>query len=84
LRGIQVPAADFSRVNFQEADLRNWRPDREQYDLIVTNFVLDCFDADELAQIIPRFAAATTSDANWLIADFSVPGVLASTASARR
>jgi hypothetical protein len=68
-----VPVADIGRVSFLEADLRHWRSNRERYDLIVTNFVLDCFDADELAEIIPRFADAATSDANWLIADFNLP-----------
>jgi ubiquinone/menaquinone biosynthesis C-methylase UbiE len=58
------------RVSFIHADVLNWTPTGADYDLIVTNFFFDCFRADQLEQIIARIAAATSPDANWLIADF--------------
>jgi ubiquinone/menaquinone biosynthesis C-methylase UbiE len=61
------------RVKFIQADVLNWMSTDETYDLIVTNFFLDCFRPDQLERIIPRFAACATSDANWLIADFQAP-----------
>lgn len=58
------------RVEFIQADALSWTPSGQSYDLIVTNFFLDCFRADQLEQLISRLTATTTPDANWLIADF--------------
>lgn len=58
------------RVEFVSADVLLWTPAGRDCDLIITNFFLDCFRAEQLEQIIPRLAAAMTPDANWLIADF--------------
>lgn len=68
-----VPTADRERVTFVEADIRAWQPASGQFDLIATNFFLDCFGEDDLAQIIPLVANAATNDANWLVADFNIP-----------
>jgi ubiquinone/menaquinone biosynthesis C-methylase UbiE len=62
-----------AQVQFLQADLLAWVPPAETYDLIITNFVLDCFRPDQLAQIIPRLAASATPEANWLLADFQNP-----------
>lgn len=62
-----------SPVEYIHADALNWTPTGEPYDLIVTNFFLDCFRADQLEQIISRLAAVTTPGANWLLADFQTP-----------
>ncbi len=59
-----------NRVEFVHADVLHWTPAGHTYDLIVTNFFLDCFRAEQLEQIISRLTVATTPDANWLIADF--------------
>jgi ubiquinone/menaquinone biosynthesis C-methylase UbiE len=66
-----TPAA--SRVEFILADILNWTPADRTYDLIVTNFFLDCFRADQLEQIVFRIARGTAPGANWLIADFNLP-----------
>jgi ubiquinone/menaquinone biosynthesis C-methylase UbiE len=58
------------RVEFVHADILQWKPSAKTFDLVVTNFFLDCFRADQLEQITTKLALATTSDANWLIADF--------------
>jgi ubiquinone/menaquinone biosynthesis C-methylase UbiE len=64
---------DAARVSFVHADVLDWMPTGGNYDLIVTNFFLDCFRADHLEQIIARFGAVATPDANWLLADFQTP-----------
>jgi len=60
-------------VEFIHANVLSWTPTGKTYDLIVTNFFLDCFRADQLEQIIFQVAAATTPKVNWLIADFQTP-----------
>ncbi len=42
--------ADPERVEFVLADLLEWEAPRGQFDLIVTNFFLDCFPPGELAR----------------------------------
>ena len=45
------------------------RPD-EQFDVLVTFFVLDCFTAADLPAALPRLQAARRPGAPWLVADF--------------
>lgn len=59
-------------VKFIHATLPAWDPPAEKFDLIVTNFFLDCFNAAELAPVVDGLAAAATPDANWLVADFEI------------
>ncbi len=44
------------------------------YDLIVTNFFLDCFTEKELDQLFPRVSASLKNNGQWLIGDFNYPG----------
>jgi ubiquinone/menaquinone biosynthesis C-methylase UbiE len=60
-------------VQFVHADVLAWSSPRQQFDLIVSNFFLDCFRMDQLEKIIPCIAAAATPDARWLLADFREP-----------
>jgi SAM-dependent methyltransferase len=60
------------RVQFVHADILNWSSPEKDYDLIVTNFFLDCFSADQLEEIVPKISDAAAPDANWLLADFQV------------
>lgn len=62
-------------VEFIHADVLNWAPPPSRYDLVVTNFFLDCFRPDQLKSIISKVAASTTQDASWLLADFQIPDV---------
>ena len=62
-----------SRVEFIHADVLNWPPSGKTYDLIITNFFLDCFRLEQLEQMIPRIAGSSAPDANWLMADFQIP-----------
>lgn len=61
------------RIKFIHADVLQWSPPAAAYDLIVTNFFLDCFRAEQVEQIIARLATAATPEANWLLADFQIP-----------
>jgi ubiquinone/menaquinone biosynthesis C-methylase UbiE len=60
----------FPRVNFYEGDLRNFSPRRGAYDLVVTNFFLDCFSDAEVVEIVAQLTAWATPDAEWLVSDF--------------
>lgn len=59
-------------VTFLHQDLFSWQPLMQTYDLIVTNFFLDCFTAKELEHLVPILSRAATSNALWLIADFQI------------
>ena len=61
------------KVTFQPADLRVWRTDGPVFDLVVTNFFLDCFTPEELPRVIANIGTALTPRGRWLLADFSVP-----------
>jgi hypothetical protein len=44
-----------------------------RYDLLVTNFVLDCFPQNELKSIVRKLAGVATPGAHWFVADFCIP-----------
>lgn len=61
------------RVQFVHADVLAWTPpSNAAYDLIVTNFFLDCFRSEQLEQIIGIVGCVSAKNANWLLADFQV------------
>jgi ubiquinone/menaquinone biosynthesis C-methylase UbiE len=60
-------------VQFVHADILDWSPPREQFDLIVSHFFLDCFRPEQLEEILPCIAAAAKPEARWLLADFREP-----------
>lgn len=64
---------ELKRVQFVEANALHWPPPPREFDLVVTNFFLDCFCADELALVIANAAAAATPEARWLLTDFREP-----------
>lgn len=61
------------RIEFIHADATCWQASPGRFDLLVTHFFLDCFRADQLAELVPRLAATATPDARWLLADFHEP-----------
>ena len=61
------------RVRFIVADARSVPLADDHYDLIVTNFFLDCFPVDELEQVIDRVVAACGPAAIWVDGDFRFP-----------
>ena len=60
-------------VEFINADALGWRFPIKSYDLIITQFFLDCFRSDQLETLIIKIAASATPKAHWLIADFQIP-----------
>jgi SAM-dependent methyltransferase len=67
-----VPGAG-SRVRFVCADVRTDPLPVTGYDLVVTNFFLDCFRPAELAALVRRVAGACAPSAVWVDGDFRVP-----------
>ena len=61
------------QVRFIREDVRSVTLPAAHYDLIVTHFVLDCFSAPALGEVVARLAHAATPEANWLLADFAQP-----------
>jgi len=64
-----------NRVRFLKEDILSWTPP-ESYDLLVTNFVLDCFPENELKLVVGKLAGLATPGAYWLLADFCIPKTL--------
>lgn len=60
------------RIQFIHADFLNWKDATGGFDLIVTNFFLDCFPQDELAKVVARLSELAAPDADWLLADFEI------------
>lgn len=67
-----VPGAA-GRVRWHVADARQIAPPAPPYDLVVTNFFLDCFPVADLARLVPRFARCLAPGGRWLVGDFAVP-----------
>jgi SAM-dependent methyltransferase len=66
-----LPGAD--RVNWHVADARRVELLAGAYDLIVTNFFLDCFPASELEPLVARLAHSLAPGGRWLVGDFALP-----------
>jgi SAM-dependent methyltransferase len=66
-------ALSASNVKFIQADILDGLPTAETYDLIITNFFLDCFRPEQLERIVSQLARCADEGANWLIADFQTP-----------
>lgn len=68
----RVPGG-LARIRFVEGDVRKDSPPAVNYDLIATNFLLDCFPADELSEVVDRLAKTSASESLWVIGDFALP-----------
>jgi SAM-dependent methyltransferase len=62
-----------ANVQFVNVDIFDWNPPRGAFDLIVTNFFLDCFQRDQLANVVSKLGFAAMGQATWLLADFCEP-----------
>jgi SAM-dependent methyltransferase len=69
----ELSGCERARVQFVQADVLSWRPPQAGFDLVVTNFFLDCFRPEELSELVAMIAARATADAHWLLADFRQP-----------
>ena len=70
---LQQRGISLAHIRLLHRNVFLWQHETEQYDLIVTNFFLDCFTSDELELLIPILSSAATKKADWLIADFQIP-----------
>lgn len=68
-RGAGAP----DRVTWHVADARGVELPPARYDLVVTNFFLDCFPESELAPLVGRLARCLTPGGRWLVGDFALP-----------
>jgi SAM-dependent methyltransferase len=64
---------DTSRVHFHVVDARLASFPVGSYDLIVTNFFLDCFGPHDLERLIPSLAATLEPGGRWVVGDFRLP-----------
>jgi len=60
-------------VQFVQATLPDWSPASGGFDLIVTNFFLDCFALPTLPRVIESLSNVAAPRADWLVADFVLP-----------
>ncbi|WP_375580362.1 class I SAM-dependent methyltransferase [Marivirga tractuosa] len=58
-----------AKVEFIQADILKWVTN-EKYDLIVTSFVLDCFNDSQLNEILPKLKNILKRDGKWIQTDF--------------
>jgi len=64
---------DPNHTNFLKATLPGLNLPEQAFDLVVTNCFLDCFNAEQLPQVIDEIAAHAGESATWLVTDFAVP-----------
>jgi SAM-dependent methyltransferase len=62
-----------TRLQTVRADLRQWIPSGERYDLVASHFFIDCLTEDEVDALIARTFPHLTDHATWLISEFAVP-----------
>ena len=65
--------AGTDQVTYHQGDALTFPIAIAEYDLVVTNFFLDCFDESDAARLVERIAAAARPRARWLIAEFRQP-----------
>lgn len=68
-----VAAGSAARVDFVHADVRTLPLDAAGFDAVVTPFVLDLFDADDLGPVVASLATALRPGGWWLHVDFALP-----------
>jgi SAM-dependent methyltransferase len=59
-----------SRVSFHVGDIREFKPRGACYDLIVTNFFLDCFLEQEIKGVASLLSHWAAPEAQWMISEF--------------
>ena len=69
-RIVKAGEANLIRVRFHADDVRKFVLQTGSYDLIVTNFFLDCFSNEQLTDVIAHLSKCAAPDAKWLVSDF--------------
>jgi ubiquinone/menaquinone biosynthesis C-methylase UbiE len=57
-------------VDFHQGDVLTVPLPQVRFDLIVTNFLLDCFDHEDVQRVVQRLASVSKVGTRWLIAEF--------------
>ncbi len=60
------------RTEFVHSMLEDWSAPPAEFDLVVTHFVLDCLDPDQIRAAVSKISSAAKRNADWLIADFEI------------
>jgi len=68
--------ANSSNVIFIHSDVFDWDFPKDKYDLVVTNFFLDCFNYSELTKLIEKISLSLKPEGKLIYGDFSVPNSL--------
>jgi ubiquinone/menaquinone biosynthesis C-methylase UbiE len=61
------------RVSFRLADVRLTPLPCAEYDVVVTHFLLDCFEEPDLRAVAGRVAKAMRPKARWVVSEFRQP-----------
>ncbi|MGD1094256.1 MAG: class I SAM-dependent methyltransferase [Bryobacteraceae bacterium] len=65
--------AGTDQVAYHQGDAMTFPLPSAEYDLVVTNFFLDCFEEADAVRLVERISAAAKPRARWLIAEFRQP-----------
>ncbi len=65
-----------SQVFFIHIDVFDWDFPKCKYDLVVTNFFLDCFTYSELTDLIEKISLSLKPEGKLIYGDFNVPNSL--------
>lgn len=63
----------FSKGNHVQLICEDIRMVKGQYDFVITNFFLDCFEGDKLDGVMVHIYALLKEDGYWLVTDFAPP-----------
>lgn len=63
---------DHRGVEFVHSMIEDWGTD-QRFDLIVTNFLLDCLPEESMEEVVGKLASFAEAEADWLIAEFQIP-----------
>lgn len=72
-RRLEREGFSSGRVRWIRASLPGWRPQAGAYDLVVTQFFLDCFQGQVLGEVVKGLAEGCVPRGNWLVSDFQIP-----------
>ena len=69
----RLRVGDHPRVTFRTGDARTLDVPPAAFDLIVTNFFLDCFPAGQLDPLVRKLSNALEPGGRWIVGDFRLP-----------
>jgi ubiquinone/menaquinone biosynthesis C-methylase UbiE len=70
---LEAAGIDTAHIAFWQADMTTEQLHEDRYDLIVTLFFFDNFDAATVRRVVPVLERASTASAQWLLSDFQIP-----------